>query len=212
MKAIMRMVVRLGAVTGGLYAALMAVTGLALAADPVDYQLGLSEPVDPAAIDQVWFHNDILMPLITAISVFVLILLIVVCVKFNEKANPKPSKTTHHVLLEIAWTMVPILILAALAFPSLRLLYKSDDISDADMTIKVIGHQWYWSYEYPDDGGFAFDSYLLARTFEEAEKLGVKRLMDVDNPMVVPTGKNIRLVLTSADVIHNWAVSEFGVR
>lgn len=191
---------------------LMTMAGVANAADPQPYQLGLAEAIDPAAMDQVWFHDDILMPLITVISVFVLVLLIVVVVKFNAKSNPTPSKTTHHVLLEIVWTMAPILILAALAFPSLRLLYKSDDISQADMTIKIIGHQWYWEYEYPDDGGFAFDSFLITKDFDEAKELGVKRLMDVDNQMVVPTGKHIRLIMTSADVIHNWAVSELGVR
>ncbi|MTI11335.1 MULTISPECIES: cytochrome c oxidase subunit II [Curvivirga] len=212
MKAITRKLGQLGVATGTVAAGLVGMASMALAADPVKWQLGLSEPVDPAAVDQIWFHDDILMPLITAISVFVLVLLIWVCIRFNSKANPTPSKTTHHVLLEVAWTMLPILILAALAFPSLRLLYKSDDVSEADMTIKIIGHQWYWEYEYPDDGGFAFDSFIEARTFEEAEEKGVKRLMDVDNAMVVPTGKNVRLVMTSADVIHNWAVSELGVR
>ncbi len=212
MEAITRFATRLGAMTAMLSTAIFAVAGMAQAADPVDYQLGLSKAIDPAAMDQVWFHDDILMPLITVITVFVLILLIVVVWKFRESKNPTPSKTTHHVLLEIVWTMAPILILAALAFPSLRLLYKSDDISQAEMTIKIIGHQWYWEYEYPDDGGFAFDSFLVTRDFEEAKTLGVKRLMDVDNQMVVPTGKHIRLILTSADVIHNWAVSELGVR
>lgn len=184
----------------------------AFAADPQNYQLGLSTPVSPDAVDQIWFHNDLLLPIITIITIFVLILLVYTCWRFSEKRNPTPSKTTHNSLLEVAWTLIPVLILVAIAPFSLRLLYQSDDTSAAEMNIKIIGHQWYWSYEYPDHGDIAFDSLIMARTHEEAEEMGVKRLMDVDQPMVIPTGTEIRLLMTSGDVIHNWAVSEFGIR
>ena len=184
----------------------------AFAADPQNYQLGLSKPVDPTAAEQVWFHNDLMLPIITVITVFVLFLLLFTCWRFSEKRNPKPSKTTHNSMLEVAWTLIPVLILVAIAPFSLRLLYESDDTTNAAMNIKITGHQWYWSYESPDQDNLAFDSLLMARTHEEAAEQNVKRLMDVDNPMVVPTGTEIRVLITSGDVIHNWAVSEFGVR
>ncbi len=181
----------------------------ARAADPINWQLGFSEPVSPIAIEQVWFHNDVLMPIITAITILVTLLLIYVCWQFSAKRNPVPSKTTHNVLLEIAWTLIPVLILVAIAFPSLRILYMSDDASDAEMTLKVTGHQWYWEYSYPDHGDFSFEAFMVP---EDELENGQRRLMDTDLPVVIPTGTKIRLLLTSDDVIHNWAVSEFGVR
>lgn len=184
----------------------------AFAADPHNYQLGLSTPVSPVAKMQVGFHNDLLLPIITVIVLVVLGLLVYVCWRFASGRNPTPSRTTHNTTLEVIWTAAPIAILLVMLFPSLNLLYKSAEITEPEMTVKVTGYQWYWSYEYPDHGDMVFDSMLLARTATEAEEMGVRRLMDVDNPLVIPTGTNIRMLFTSGDVLHNWAVSEFGIR
>ena len=154
-----------------------------------------------------WFHNDILLPVIIAISLFVLALLAYVCFRFSAKKNPVPTTTTHNPALEIAWTLIPVLILVVLAFPSLKLLYATDRIENADMTLKITGHQWYWSYEYPDHDGIAFEAYMVPE-----EKGQENRLMMTDNLVVIPINKTIRLQFTSADVLHNWAVSDFGVR
>jgi len=181
----------------------------ARAADPVNWQLGLSDPVSPVALEQIWFHDNLLMPIIIAVTVLVTVLMAYTCWRFSAKRNPVASKTTHHALLEVAWTLVPILILVGISFPSLRLLYMSDDTTDAEMTLKVTGHQWYWEYAYPDHGDFSFEAFMVP---EDELQEGQKRLMDTDVPVVVPTGTNIRLLLTSGDVIHNWAVSELGVR
>ncbi|MDH5798636.1 MAG: cytochrome c oxidase subunit II, partial [Paracoccaceae bacterium] len=129
--------------------------------------------------------------------------------KFNEKANPTPSKTTHNTLLEIVWTAVPVLILVAIAVPSFRLLYFADRTQDAEMTLKIVGHQWYWSYEYPDHGNFGFDSFMVA---EEDLEDGDLRLLTVDNKVVLPVDTNIRLLMASEDVIHNWAMPAFGIK
>ncbi len=183
----------------------------ALAAEPKPWQLNLPHPASPVAEMAYEFHT-ILLWLITIITLFVLALLIYVCVRFRESANPTPSRTTHHQLLEILWTGVPVLILVAIVFPSMKLLYASDRVEDADMTLKIIGNQWYWSYEYPDHGNFTFDAYIAARTADEAKELGVARLMDTDNPVVLPVDTKIRLIMTSNDVLHNWSISDFGVR
>jgi len=193
-------------------AAVLLVPFPALAADPQNYQLGLSEPVSPLAVAQAAFHDNLLMPILTGIVLLVLLLLVYVSWRFSARRNPNPSKTTHNTLLEIAWTAAPVLILLVILFPSLRVLYQSADVSNPEMTVKVTGHQWYWSYAYPDHEGIEFDSMLMARTEEEAREMNVRRLMDVDNPLVVPTGTRIRMLFTSADVLHNWAVSEFGIR
>lgn len=191
-------------------AAALGLTSVAArAADPVNWQLGLSDPVTPVAAEQIWFHNQLLMPIITIVTVFVTVLLIYTCWRFSEKRNPVPSKTTHHALLEVAWTLIPILILVGISFPSLRLLYMSDDATDAEMTLKVTGHQWYWEYAYPDHGDFSFEAFMVP---EDELVEGQKRLMDTDMPVVIPTGTKIRMLITSGDVLHNWSLSEFGVR
>jgi cytochrome c oxidase subunit 2 len=156
--------------------------------------------------------HDWVNVVIGLITLFVLALLIIVIVKFNEKANPTPSKTTHHVGLEIAWTLIPALILVGIAIPSFRLLKMQVELPKADITVKAVGHQWYWSYEYPKDqgGGFAFDSYMLSR--EDAEKAGQPALLAVDNELVLPVGKNIVVQVIGQDVIHNFALAAFGVR
>ena len=151
----------------------------------------------------IWFHN-FLFVLITVITLFVLALLVIVVVKFNAKANPVPSKTTHNTLIEVAWTIIPVLILVGIAVPSFRLLFQELDIPKADLTIKATGKQWYWSYAYPDNGKFEFDS-LLAQDKQP-------RLLGVDNEMVVPVNKVIRIQTTGADVIHSFAVPAFGIK
>lgn len=186
--------------------------GAALAAKAEPWQLGLPEPVTELARDMAVFHNNWLMPIITVITILVLALLVYVCFRFRESANPTPSKTTHNSTLEVIWTGVPVLILVVLAFPSLSLLYKTDDFEGSEMTIKIVAHQWYWEYQYPDHGNFFVDARLAARTHEEAEEMGVYRLMSTDNVPVFPADTKIRLQFTSADVQHNWSMSDFGVR
>lgn len=188
--------------------ALLMGADIANAAKPEPWQMGFQEAASPTMAMLVDFH-DLLLWIITAITVFVLILLIILVVRFNEKANPTPSKTTHNTLLEIAWTAIPVLILVVIAVPSFRLLYFADRTHDAEMTLKIIGHQWYWSYEYPDQGNFTFDSNMVA---EEDLQEGDLRLLTVDNKVVLPVNTDIRLLMTSDDVIHNWAMPAFGTK
>lgn len=185
--------------------------GQALAAKPQPWQLSLPDPVTPIAEQMQVFHDYWLLPIITVITVFVLALLLYTCWRFRESANPTPSKRTHNSVLEVLWTGIPVIILVVLAFPSLSLLYATDDVTDADMTLKIVGHQWYWEYQYVDEN-FKFDAFLAARTKEEAEEMGVDRLMTTDNLVVLPSDTKIRLQMTSADVLHNWSLSDFGVR
>lgn len=204
------MFTRLLTVTASLAAVFAA--GAAHAAEPQPWKMNLPAPVSPVAEMMYNFHTYWLLPVITVITIFVLGLLVYTCFRYRESANPTPSKTTHNAPLEAIWTIIPALILVVLVFPSMQLLYASDKVEDADMTVKIVGHQWYWSYEYPDHGNFTFDAFLAARTAEEAEERGVKRLMDTDNFVVFPVDTKIRLIMTSNDVLHNWAVSDFGVR
>jgi cytochrome c oxidase subunit 2 len=176
---------------------------------PVPWQLGLQEPVSPVAVEGQKFFN-LLIWLMTIITVIVLFLLLYVLFRFSAKRNPVPSKTTHHTLLEVVWTVVPVLILLVIAIPSFRLLYFADRVEDADLTLKIIGKQWYWTYEYPDNGNFTFDSLMIDQETAVAE--GLNRLLDVDNPVVLPVDKNIRLIMTSDDVIHNWAMPSLFIK
>ena len=178
---------------------------------PEPGQMGMQEAVTPIAREMHVFHNDILLPIIIAISLFVAALLAIVLVRFNEKANPVPSKTTHHTLLEIAWTVTPVLLLFIIAIPSMRLLTNELTVPKSDMTLKITGKQWFWNYEYPKDqnGGFAFDSYLLKG---DDLKTGMLRQLAVDNQAVVPVNKTVHLLVTGADVIHSFMVPAFGVR
>jgi cytochrome c oxidase subunit 2 len=132
----------------------------------------------------------------------------VVIVRFNSKANPAPTKTTHNTTLEVLWTVVPVLILVIIAIPSFRLLYLQRVIPPADMTVKVTGNKWYWSYEYPDHGGITFDANILSN--EEADAKGEPRYLAVDNPVVVPVNKTVRVIVTASDVIHAWTLASFG--
>jgi cytochrome c oxidase subunit 2 len=173
----------------------------------------MMQPASTMAQDMVAFHDNLLLPIITVISLFVLALLVYVIFRFNERANPTPSRTTHHTGLEVAWTVIPLLILVVIAIPSFRLLTKQIALPETDMTVKVIGKQWYWTYAYPKDqnGGFEFDSNLLDQTKLAAGKL---KLLDVDNEAVVPVGKTIRLQITAdaVGVIHSFVITALGVR
>jgi cytochrome c oxidase subunit 2 len=170
---------------------------------PAPWEYKLQEAASPVMEQIIWFHNWLLW-IITIITLFVLALLVTVMVKFNAKANPVPSRTTHNTLIEVAWTLIPVLILVGIAIPSFRLLFQELDIPKADLTIKATGKQWYWSYAYPDNGKFEFDSLMAADK--------QPRLLGVDNEMVVPVNKVIRVETTGADVIHSFAVPAFGIK
>ena len=174
--------------------------------------LNLREAFSPVMAEMVSFHNALIW-LIVIISLFVLALLVIIVVKFNTKANPKASKTTHNTFIEIAWTAIPVLILVVMAVPSFKLLYKSDVVPEAHMTVKAIGHQWYWSYEYPDHGNFTYDAWLVQDKEDmEGEERPFTRLLTTDTRVVVPVGKVIRVQMTSTDVLHSWAVPSLGVK
>ena len=174
--------------------------------------LNLREAFSPVMAEMVSFHNALIW-LIVIISLFVLALLVIIVIKFNTKANPKASKTTHNTFIEIAWTAIPVLILVVMAVPSFKLLYKSDVVPEAHMTVKAIGHQWYWSYEYPDHGNFTYDAWLVQDKEDmEGEDRPFTRLLTTDTRVVVPVGKVIRVQMTSTDVLHSWAVPSLGVK
>jgi cytochrome c oxidase subunit 2 len=175
---------------------------------PLPWQKGFQEAVTPVMREIDKFH-DMLLIIIAAIATFVLALLVYTVVRFRESRNPVPARTSHHTLLEIAWTLVPIFILILVAVPSFRLLYYEEQIVEPEMTIKAIGHQWYWSYEYPDHGNFTFDSYMVA---DEDLEPGQPRLLATDNPVVVPVDTTVRVLVTASDVLHAWAVPAFGVK
>jgi cytochrome c oxidase subunit II len=192
----------------------LAVAGVALVAggaafaeellgQPAPWELNLQASATPVMDSIMRFHDGLLV-IITLITLFVLALLITVVVKFNAKANPVPSRTTHNTLIEVAWTLIPVLILVGIAVPSFRLLFEELDVPKADLTVKATGKQWYWSYAYPDNGKFEFDS-LLAQDKQP-------RLLGVDNELVVPVNKVVRVQVTGADVIHSFAVPAFGIK
>ncbi|UDL96103.1 cytochrome c oxidase subunit II [Lichenihabitans sp. PAMC28606] len=174
-------------------------------------QIGFQVGVTPIADEIHWFHDGILMPIITLICVFVAVLIGICMVRFNEKAHPVPSRTTHNTLLEVAWTVIPVLLLVVIAVPSFRLLTHQLVIPKADVTIKATGKQWYWSYSYPKDqaGGFDFDSALLP---DDQLKAGDIHLLSVDNEAVVPVNKVVAVQVTGADVIHSFVVQSLGIR
>jgi len=204
LRSMLRLVASAAVITLGSSAAMAAKAGIA-----EDWQMGLQEMVTNIGRDVSVFH-DYLVYLITAISLFVLALLVIVVVRFNEKANPTPSRTTHNTMLEVAWTIVPVLILVAIAIPSFRILREQLVIPPHDVVVKATGHSWYWSYEYPaDQGGFRFESNMIP---ENELKPGQPRLLAVDNDMVVPVNKVVRMQITAADVLHNFAVPSSGIR
>jgi cytochrome c oxidase subunit 2 len=178
-------------------------TAFAELGQPAPWEYKLQGSVTEVMDYITWFHNWLFV-LITVITLFVLALLVIVVIKFNAKANPVPSRTTHNTLIEVAWTLIPVLILVTVAIPSFRLLFLELDVPKADLTIKATGKQWYWSYAYPDNGKFEFDSLMAADK--------QPRLLGVDNEMVVPVNKVIRVQTIGADVIHSFAVPAFGIK
>ncbi|MEM1382058.1 MAG: cytochrome c oxidase subunit II [Pseudomonadota bacterium] len=182
-----------------------------VAGKPVPGGVNFQRPVTPIMHDLVWLDNFLLI-IITAISLFVLGLLVYVVVRFNKKRNPVPATFTHNAKLEFVWTAVPVLILVVIAIPSLRLLFDQLDVPEPEVTIKATGHQWFWSYEYPDEG-IEFDSYMLTR--EELGDFGYQSdeyLLATDTRVVVPVDANVHLLTTGGDVIHNWAMPSFGIK
>lgn len=191
------------------------VGGTALAQDaakaigaPQPKQLGFQEAASPVMEQLHDFHN-LLLWTIVAITVFVTLLLLYVMIRFNKRANPVPSTTTHHTWLEVAWTGIPVLILLLIAVPSFRVLYYMDKAPNPELTVKITGHQWYWSFEYPDHEGLAFESRMIP---ENEIQPGQLRLLEVDQRIVVPVGVDVRVLVTGADVIHAFAIPALGVK
>ncbi len=178
------------------------------ASEPKPWQMNFQPAATPVMEKITEFHN-LLLIIEAAIVIFVLALMLYIVFKFNAKSNPEPSKTTHNTTIEVIWTVVPIVILMVLAIPSMKLLFLMDEGPEPEMTLKITGHQWYWSYQYPDNGGFNFDSNIIP---EEELKPGQRRLLEVDNQVVLPVNTTVRLLMTSEDVIHNWAIPAFGVK
>ena len=176
--------------------------------EPKDWQLGFQKSASKSMDDIVWFHDYMLVPIITAITAFVLFLLLYVCVRYRASKNQVPSTTSHNTLIEVIWTLVPCLILIVMAVPSFKVLYSQDEIPKADVTIKAIGYQWYWGYEYPDEN-IIFDSYMID---EKDLKENQPRLLAVDNAVYVPVNKVVKVMITANDVLHAWALPSFGVK
>jgi cytochrome c oxidase subunit 2 len=208
---------RLTGLAGAIAAGSAAAAGKvhAAAGAPVDWQIGFQDAVTPVMYQVAWFHDYLLLPIIAVVAGFVMLLLAVCMLRFRKGANPTPSRTSHHTFLEVAWTVVPVLTLVVIAIPSFRLLYFQQDylyrVEAPDLTVKAIGVQWYWTYEYPDNGGFGFDSFLVP---ENDLQPGQPRLLTVDAEVVVPVGKLVRMIVTAdpQGVIHSWAIPAFGVK
>ena len=181
--------------------------GPAHADQPRPWELGMQAPATPVKDHIQAFHNELLV-IICLITVFVLGLLGYVIFRFSARRHPVPTRTSHNALIEVLWTVVPVLILVAIAIPSFKLMYYMDEVPDAKMTIKVTGHQWYWSYDYPDQK-VAFDSNIIQ---DKDLKPGQIRMLEVDNPLVVPVNTTVRVQVTSTDVIHSWFIPSFGVQ
>ena len=175
-----------------------------------DGRMNLQDQFTPIGEEAAWFHNVILLPVITLISIFVLVLMLYVVVRYRRAANPVPSRTTHNTPIEIIWTLVPVIILVVIAVPSIKLLANQYSPPKADLTVKVIGNQWYWTYQYPDNGDFEIVSNALSD--KDAKAKGEPRQLAVDERMVVPTGATVKLIITSADVIHAFGVPAFWVK
>jgi cytochrome c oxidase subunit II len=181
----------------------------AFAEEPLPWQLSMQPAASPVREHIDALHNELLV-IITLITLFVMGLLLYVIVKFDARRHPVASRTTHAPVLEVLWTVVPVLILVVIAVPSFKLMYYMDHAQHADMTLKVTGHQWYWSYEYPDQGGLAFDSNMMPE--DQAVKEKKPRLLEVDNPVVLPVGTTIRILVTGTDVLHSWFMPAMGVQ
>ncbi|HVY57409.1 MAG TPA: cytochrome c oxidase subunit II [Xanthobacteraceae bacterium] len=210
MQVTSRLIVMVVAVLAVAVLAVVSSGGVALAGlgQPSPWQMGLQQAGSPVMADIIWFH-DFLLWIIAAIALLVLVLLIVIIVRFNARANPTPSRTTHNTMLEVLWTIIPVCILVVIAVPSFRLLFFQLNTPQADLTVKATGKQWFWSYSYPDNGKFEFDSLMLQ---DKDRKPDQPRLLSVDNEMVVPVNKIVRVQVTGADVIHSFAVPSFGIK
>jgi len=206
----MKSLIRAAVLSFGAFLGVIFAAGAANAqmGQPAPWQINLQDAATPV-MESIHSFNTFLLVIITAIVLFVTVLLAIVMVRFNARTNPVPSKTSHNTLIEVVWTVVPVMILVAIAIPSFRLLHLELNVPQADMTVKVTGHQWYWSYEYPDNGGFGFDSLMLTK---DELKPGQPRLLAVDNEVVVPVNKTVRIQVTSGDVIHSFAMPSFGVK
>ena len=186
----------------------------AFAFEPKPGDIGFQEAASPNMVRLHAFHDHLLMYIITGIVIFVFVLLVWVCLRYNAKVNPVPSKTTHHVMLEVVWTIVPVLILLVIAVPSYKLLFYLDRTAEPDMTLKVTGSQWYWTYTYPDHE----DLEVEARMIPEKELDTYipdgkgRRMLETYNPIVLPIEKNIQVLTTASDVIHAWAIPAFGAK
>ena len=193
---------------GLFWSLLMVPTQLLALGKPTQWQIGFQGAATPV-MERITEVHNLLLIIIFSIAVFVTSLVAFTCWRFRESKNPKPATFSHNVPLEVIWTLIPCLILVVIAIPSFRLLYFMDQTPKADLTVKVTGHQWYWTYAYPDHGNFEFDSYMIP---DENLKPGQPRLLAVDNPVVVPVNKVVRIIATSDDVIHSWAVPSFGIK
>jgi cytochrome c oxidase subunit 2 len=204
----------------GILGVLSAVAGLGITSSagaqpvvgvPHDWQMDFPPPFTPV-MHRVEALHDLLLVIISLISLFVAALLVYAVVRFHASRNPAPTQTTHNTTLEIAWTVIPILILVIIAIPSFRLLYYSDKATDAAFTVKVTGHQWYWTYEYPDQGNFSVDSRIMAEADRQKLKPKIPRMLAVEEEMVIPKGTTIRIIGTAADSMHGWTVWGFGIK
>lgn len=217
------LVQRLGATAQAGVAALMGTAGLLMAGSaaaqdsdaqikgaPEPWQLGLQDAATPVMEEVQDFHN-LLLVIITAITVFVLALMIYAGWRFHETRNPTPSKTTHNTVIEVIWTAVPVIILVVIAIPSFKLLYYEDQVVDAEMTVKAIGRQWYWSYEYPDQGGISFDAFMIEDADIDPSK-GELRQLSTNQAVVLPVDTNVRILTTSSDVLHSFAMPSMGIK
>ena len=205
----MKLVTRMAAIAVAA-GAFLASAGAALAGlgHPSPWEIGMQQAATPVMVDIVAFHDFVLW-IVTAIAVFVLALLLIIIVRFNARANPTPSRVTHNTPLEVVWTIVPVVILAVIAVPSFRLLFYQLDVPKPDLTVQATGKQWFWTYSYPDNGNFEFDSLMVPTN---QLKPGQPRLLAVDHPMVVPVNKIVKVLVTGADVIHSFNVPSFGIR
>ena len=204
----------------GILGVLSAIAGLVVASSaqaqpivgvPHDWQMGFPPAYTPL-MERVESLNSLLLIIISLICVFVAALLVYAVWRFHASRNPVPTTTTHNTFIEIAWTVLPILILVFIAIPSFRLLYYGDKATDPAFTVKVTGHQWYWQYEYPDQGNFSVESRILAEADRIKQKPQVPRLLAVDEEMVIPKGTTIRIIGTAADSMHGWTVPGFGIK
>ena len=204
----------------GILGVLSAIVGLGVASSalaqpvvgvPHDWQVGFPPAYTPL-MEKVESLNSLLLVIISLICVFVAALLIYAVWRFHASRNPVATTTTHNTFIEIAWTVLPILILVFIAIPSFRLLYYGDKATDAAFTIKVTGHQWYWSYDYPDQGNFSVDSRILSEADRVKQKPEVPRMLAVDEEMVITKDTTIRIIGTAADSMHGWTVWGFGIK